>query len=338
MRTRDFSMLRAIAVRQRGLTLVELMIALVLGLLLVIAMSAVFVSSSMSRREVQLSADVIENGRYGIDIMDRELVQTGFYGTLANPAGTFNDMCSTTVVDGSNNDWRHSLQIHAIGLNNSDANPTCLTTRKLGTDAIFIQRASTCRLGETGCAVEANTQAYIQVSSCGTEYSTNPFVVDVGLATTFTLKDKDCTAVSAEKRRLIRRIYFISTTDALQSMDITPGGAQTPVTLMEGIEQMQIEYAIDSDGDGSVDSYSSTPTAADWQNTVGIRLWLLARSTETSRNTATAMTFTMGDCVYTTANALCNTTPSATPTTPQLKRRVYNSFISFATPKLRRES
>ncbi len=329
------------AARQHGLTLIELMIAMVLGLLLVIAMSAVFVSSSTSRREVQISADVIENGRYGIDVLGRELTQAGFYGTLATAdgAGTFNDMCSTAVVDASNNDWRHSLQIYAVGLNNGDASPSCLTgLRKDGTDAIFIQRASTCRLGETGCATETNQQAYLQISACGTEYGANPFVVDVGLASTFTLKDKDCSTVSAEKRRLIRRIYFINTSDQLQSMDITPAGAQTPVTLVEGIEQMQIEYAIDSNLDGSVDSYNSTPAATDWQNVVGARLWLLAKSTETSRNTAAAMTFTMGDCVYTTVNGLCNTTPGTPPTTQQLKRRVYNTFITFTTPKLRRES
>jgi type IV pilus assembly protein PilW len=322
---------------QRGLTLIELMIALVLGLLLVIAMSAVFVSSSMSRREVQMSADVIENGRYGIDILNRELTQAGFYGTLANPAGTLNDMCST-ITAGAPANWRDSLLIHASGLNNTDANPACLT-RKAGTDAIFIQRASTCRLGETGCGAEVpTTQAYIQVSSCGTEYSTTPYVVDLGGASTFTLKGKDCTSVSTEKRRLVRRVYFISTNDELRSMDITPAGAQTPVTLVEGIEQMQIEYAIDGSGDGSVDTFTSTPTAAEWPNVIGVRLWLLAKSTETSRNAAAAMTFTMGDCTYTTANSACNTVPSSTPTTPQLKRRVYNTFISFATPKLRRES
>jgi type IV pilus assembly protein PilW len=328
------------AARQHGLTLIELMIAMVLGLLLVIAMSAVFVSSSTSRREVQLSADVIENGRYGIDVLGRELAQAGFYGPLitTSGAGSFNDMCSTVVVDASNNDWRHSLQIHAAGLNNNDTSPSCLAGRKAGTDAIFIQRASTCRLGETGCASEAGDQAYIQVSSCGAEYGSNPFVLDVGLAGAFTLKDKDCSTASAEKRRLIRRIYFINASEQLQSMDITPAGAQAPVTLVEGIEQMQIEYAIDGDLDGSADSYNSAPAAADWPNVVGIRLWLLAKSTETSRNAAAAMTFTMGDCVFTSVNGLCNTTPGTPPTTQQLKRRVYSTSIIFTSPKLRRES
>ncbi|GGH55775.1 hypothetical protein GCM10010975_13720 [Comamonas phosphati] len=322
------------------------MIAMLLGLLLVIAMSAVFVSSSTSRREIQLSADVIENGRYGIDVLGRELAQAGFYGTLVKPssakpfaANLVDGICSTVVVDASTNpDWLNSLPIHVVGLNNGDTSPACLTTRKAGTDAIFIQRASTCRLGETDCAVETGDQAYLQVSSCGSEYGGKPFVVDMGLAATFTLKDKDCTTVSAEKRRLIRRIYFINSSDQLQSMDITPAGAQTPVTLVEGIEQMQIEYAIDSDLDGSVDSYSSTPLAADWPNVIGIRLWLLAKSTETSRNAAAAMTFTMGDCVFTTVNGLCNTTPGTPPTTQQLKRRVYNTSITFTSPKLRRES
>src|SRR5450830_1057037 len=82
--------------RQHGLTLIELMVALVVGLLLVIAMSAIFVNSSTSRRELALSAEVIEHGRYGLDVLDRELSQTGFYGTLATPTGsTVVDMCST---------------------------------------------------------------------------------------------------------------------------------------------------------------------------------------------------------------------------------------------------
>lgn len=330
---------------QQGLTLIELMIGMVLGLLLVIVMSALFVSSSTSRREVQLSADVIENGRYSVDVLSRELAQAGFYGTLATTSGSgsFNDMCSTAVLDVSENDWRHSLEIHAMGLNNDDANPDCLKTRKVGTDAIFVQRASTCRLGETGCAGEAADQAYIQVSSCGTEYASNPFVVDIGLTTTFTLKDKDCSAVSTERRRLIRRIYFINTSDELQSMDITPAGAQTPVTLVEGIEQMQIVYAIDDDRDGAVDSYrydtpaSSPPSATDWPNVVGIELWLLARSTDTSRNAAAAMTFTMGDCTFTTANGQCNASLGTNLTTPQFKRSVYQTAITFTSPKMRRE-
>lgn len=308
---------------QRGVTLVELMVALVIGLLLVVAMSAIFVNSSTSRRELALSAEVIENGRYGLDLLSRELSQTGFYGTLSTPSGTtLDDVCSTDPVK-----WANSLQVHVTGFNNAAVDPTCIT-RKAGTDAIFIQRVSTCRVGETECDAESNKQAYLQVSECGDEYNTTPFVLDKGLEATFTLQTKPCDGTTkSEKRRVIRRIYYISTASALSYIDIRLDGPTTPVALVEDIEQMQLEYAIDSDGDGSIDSFSSTPAVADWANVIGARVWLLARSTSESRNAANATSFTLGD-----------TTVNITAASSNLKRRMYSTYISFVTPKSRGES
>ena len=308
--------------RQRGLTLVELMVAMAVGLLLVIAMTAIFVNSSASRRELALSAEVIENGRYGLDVLDRELSQTGFYGTLTTPTGnTAVDMCSTDPVV-----WAGSLVNHVTGLNNSAASPACLT-RKVGTDAIFVQRASTCQVGEVECDAESDKQAYLQVSECGLEYNATPFVLDKGLKTTFTLQSKACdSAIKAGKRRVIRRIYYISTASALSYIDITPNGISTPVALVEDIEQMQFEYAVDSDGDGTIDSFSSTP--ATWADVIGVRVWLLARSTSASRNAADATTFKLS----------ADTTVDIPAASSNLKRRVYSTYISFVMPKARKES
>lgn len=306
--------------RQHGVTLVELMVALVIGLLLVIAMSAIFVNSSTSRRELALSAEVIENGRYGLDLLTRELSQAGFYGTLSTPSGTtLDDVCSTDPVK-----WASSLQVHVTGFNNTADDPTCIT-RKAGTDAIFLQRSSTCRIGETECDAESNNQAYLQVSECGEEYNSTPLILDKGLKTTFTLQTKPCDGTTkAEKRRVIRRLYYISAASALNYVDIRLDGPSTPVSVVEDIEQMQFEYAVDSDGDGTVDSFSSTPT--DWAKVIGARVWLLARSTGASRNAANASSFTMAD-----------TTVNIAASSSNLKRRVYSTYISFVTPKMRRE-
>lgn len=306
--------------RQLGVTLIELMVALAIGLLLVIAMSAIFVNSSTSRRELALSAEVIENGRYGLDLLTRELSQAGFYGTLSAPTGnTLANVCSFSQTE-----WADSLLIHVKGLNNTDADPTCLT-RKADTDAIFLQRSSTCRIGETECDAESDKQAYLQVSECGEEYNSTPFILDKGLEATFILKTKLCDGMThAEKRRLIRRIYYISAASALSYIDIRLDGPTTPVALVEDIEQMQFEYAVDSDGDGTVDSFSSTPT--DWAKVIGARVWLLARSTGASRNAANASSFTMAD-----------TTVNIAASSSNLKRRVYSTYISFVTPKMRRE-
>ena len=306
--------------RMRGLTLVEMMVAMVIGMVIVAGLSTVFVNTSVARNEVELSADVIENGQYALVALSRDLAQTGFYGTLVTPAGGNIDLCSTDPAV-----WATSLTAYAVGLNNADADPPCLA-RKPGTDAIFIQRASTCTTTEAGagCAEDAG-QAYLQVSECGMEYSLIPYVVARGNDPALALQTKSCDGTRAPKRRLVRRFYYVSVGNVLSSVDITPAGVLPAVALVENIEQMQIEYAVDVDGDGTPDAFSPTP--ADWTLVIGARLWLLARSATTSRNGSAALTFQMSDTRFDVPEATLN-----------FKRRVYSTYVAFLTPKSRRES
>ncbi|MDT3678179.1 MAG: PilW family protein [Burkholderiaceae bacterium] len=310
---------------QAGLTLVETMIAMAIGLVIVAALSAVFVGSSHSRREVQSSADTIETGRYAADLLARELSAAGFLGTLVKPVGTTVAICSTAVAD-----WSDSLAVHAVGLNNGEADPACFA-RKPGTDAIFVQRASTCTAGSPGCEAESAANAYLQVSECGSEYGVTPSVLAVGGdSSSFTLKTKDCAAATAAKRKLIRRAYFVSAADVLSYVDLGLAGPSAAVPLVEDVEQLQFSYAFDADGDGTAECFASTLAGcvgAEWPQVVGVRVWVLSRSESTSRNAAAAMQFVMDDTtIDVPASASGN-----------LKRRVYTTYVPFVTPKSRRE-
>lgn len=300
--------------RQRGLTLVELMVAMAVSLLLLAALTAVFINSNSARREIDLSAEVMENGRYASDVLGRELAQTGFYGTLVAVPGNTLDLsklCSSALAD-----WTASLGLPVFGVLDTDAKPSCLASRKSGTDALFVQRVSTCAVGETGCAAESNNFAYLQVSECGTEYGSTPFVLATGGAGsgTFTLQNKACSAAgSAPKRKLIRRIYYISADNQLSYQEIGLTTNQAPVVLVDGIEDMQVEYGIDGDVDGSINVFKATPDAGEWANAIGLRVGVQALSSSPSRQTQPG-------------------------TTDNLKRRVYNTFISFEAPTLKRQS
>lgn len=335
-----------------GFTLVELMIGLVLGLLIVIAVSSLFVSSSTTRREVELSADVIENGRYAVDLMGRELSQSGFYGTIQTVSGATNSPCSTTVTD-----LEGTLAIHVAAFNSKPSSsvsaPACLNdiptsedsakqvNVKADTDVIFIQRLSTCFVGEVDsfgvsvCDALSDKKAYLQVSEC---FSKNPGAVIVaeGVAAKFTFETKSCDGATSARRELIRRFFFIDGDNVLRYADITLDGAQPAVALVENIEQMQIEYGIDdmasgaAGSDGSIDRYTSTPSDTELPQVLGVRLWLLARSSDLSKNTNGAMSFEMGD--FQGGDLLTFASADRNP-----KRRVYSTFISFTTPKARVE-
>lgn len=67
---------------QSGLSLVELMVAITIGLLLLAGLATVFATSSQTHREQLKSAQLIENGRYAIDLIAQDLHHAGYYGDL----------------------------------------------------------------------------------------------------------------------------------------------------------------------------------------------------------------------------------------------------------------
>lgn len=65
---------------QQGLSLVELMVAMVIGVILIGAVLQVFTGSSQTYRLTQANARVQESGRMGLDILSRAIRNAGYYG------------------------------------------------------------------------------------------------------------------------------------------------------------------------------------------------------------------------------------------------------------------
>ncbi len=64
--------------RQRGLSLIELMITLVLGLIIIAAVFNMYAGSSRSARYTEGLQSMQENGRYGVSVLQRGLRLAGF--------------------------------------------------------------------------------------------------------------------------------------------------------------------------------------------------------------------------------------------------------------------
>ena len=71
------------AVRQRGLSLVELMVAMVIGLLLIGGVIQIFASNKQGYLTHQALSRVQENGRYAMEILSRNVRMAGFTGCAA---------------------------------------------------------------------------------------------------------------------------------------------------------------------------------------------------------------------------------------------------------------
>jgi type IV pilus assembly protein PilW len=80
---------------------------------------------------------------------------------------------------------------------------------------------------------------------------------------------------------LINRTYSVSASNAMQLTTLdTASGSVTTRELFPGIVNLQAYYGLDTDADGSIDTFTAvTPTSnAGWRQLVAVRMAVVARS------------------------------------------------------------
>lgn len=310
----------AIGRASRGFTLVELMVALVLGLFLLIGLVTLLVSNVFTRSELDKSSRQIESGRYAIQLLSEDLQNAGYLGAAASTAFAASTpiACPTQVADlgfvPETNPGTSKMPLPLYGLSTA---PSCISNVMANTAMLVVSRVSTNAVLTTA---KVATETYLQVSNCSTDIV--PFAIGNGTAT-FDLTKKDCTTPEV-LRKVVQHIYFVSTCNVCGT-DTTPtlkmaeyvNGAMTVVPLVEGIENLQFDYGMDTDGDGAPDCYTSNPTSppvtetaacpvttpaydwtadakANWANVMAVRVHVLARNTEKSASWTDTRKYDMG--------------------------------------------
>lgn len=312
----------------RGLTLVEIMIALVLSLLLSAGAIQIYLSNKTSYETSEALSRIQENGRFAIEFLTKEIRMAGFVG------------CSVTKiansVDDTSGNWKYDFNNSVLGFDGGNSTfPSEISSNVIsGSDAIIISRGDDTDLyidshvassatihltsnhdikqGEILMIADCiNSQAGIfQMSNVNNNNTIDVVDHNTGSGTTpgnctKILKGNfDCSdlsgAVSAdynEESKLLRMknsIFYIangrnnSQGAAIPSLYHTylaaGGGNAVALTeeLLEGIENFQILYGIDTDAtaDGVANRYVTANNVTDWNKVTSVRLFLLARSIE----------------------------------------------------------
>ncbi len=330
---------------QRGFSLVELMVAMVISLLVLIGLSSIFISSNRSSIEMRKSTQQQENGRYASQLLYDDLMLAGYLSEfdsspMMSPA-TLPDICSTDMTA-----LLSGLPLHVQGVNNATVTPACLADLKAGTDIIVVKRASTCVAGATGCDAFLANAPHFQASLCtpsdgsnseltfgvnsNADYAANYFAFSKSQGD-FTRRKTSCGITLADIRRYLVNIYFIANNNVagdgiptLKRAEIGAAGFSI-VPLVDGIENMQVQYGVDTDNDGVPDSYTSDPaTVANWRSAMAAHIYLLARNTVSTPGYSDTRTYVLGD-------------ETVGPLGDTYKRRVYSTAVQFVNPSWRRQ-
>ena len=306
----------------RGMSLIELMVALAIGLILVAGLATLFANSSQSGNELEKSIRQMENGHYAIDLLNDDIKMAGYYGELSIDGITYStpNACATALGSLGWDNAAATIPTFVSGLSATQAAAlSCLPNRASGSPALVLRRLDPTALTP---ASAASGTAYVQTSRCETDPNATRLIIS-STAADFTLRDLNCTTLN-NVRRYVSRVYYVAscnecgsdTTPTLKRAEISP--AQVTVSpLAEGIEEVAFEFGFDTDGDGVPDIYraalSGTAGAADnaWNNVVATRVYLLSRSVDKSTGFVDGKTYSMG---------LAGTRG---PFTDNYKRRVY---------------
>ncbi|WP_207887521.1 PilW family protein [Pseudomonas sp. 30_B] len=280
---------------QRGFSMIEVMIAMALGLVILLAVTVIFTNNSRTRSEMEKSGRQVENGRYALTLLSDEISNAGFWGEAGtqNVPATLPPLCPLSAAEVSD-----ALGVPVQGGSVSGSAPSCISTAKSASDYLAIRRASTCATGSSGCDAFVADYFHLQVSACATKTPGVPLVKTV--AADLTAKKRDCTT-AAPIYRLLSRVYFISGADVLSRVELENGVYSGATQLVEGIEQLHFEYGLDTAPvarDGAVDLFTATPTATQWPDVVAIRIWLVARNLEKTPGYVDGRTYQLGGSSY----------------------------------------
>lgn len=292
-------------VRQQGSSLIELMIATTLGLIILAGTTAIFARNSRAHDEIRKANQQIENGRYAAALLTEDFRNAGYLAEfdpskLPTPASA--DPCATDLPT-----LRAGLAVPVQGINNAVTPLSCISDLKPGSDIIIMRRVNACAVGDADCEPLLNNVIYLQASGCN-----NATELGSGKPSTYVVLDRDRMALNRTKIDCLTpaplhqyqvNIYFIAQNlkpgDGIPTLKRAELGAQgfSIVPLVEGIENLQVEYGIDSltAPTGMAAAYISEPASLDeWRRTVSARIHLLARNLDPSMGFVDTKTYSIG--------------------------------------------
>jgi type IV pilus assembly protein PilW len=297
------------AIKQRGVSLVELMVSITIGLILLAGVLSIFFSSKVTYFANEKTARLQENGRVALDLVVHDIRGSGYMGcarsvpftSLLNTpnsmlwnyaiplqgyesdglgtwapaiaAGTLNPApvpaSDVVVLRGPTRDGRASrVEANLGGL---DSSPEVLDTPTIDIgDIVMITDCTASSVFQVSNYISGAPNGTIEHDSGGT----NPgnATEDLGWLYTAGSRVAELTTVT----------YYVGLDPVSNEPALfrQTGSTQPADLLIEGVEALQLAYAVDTNGDRIADVYRSASGVTNWDNVLSVTLSMLIRSVE----------------------------------------------------------
>ena len=317
---------------QAGMSLVELMVGLVLGLFVVAVMGAVYLGSRSTFVAQESGSRLQENGRFVMDTIANDLRMSGFRGCLgAEPVdNTLNTPTALLYnfaepIWGSHYTgaaWSPALSAPATTLGALPAGDVLVVRRPSGLGwSLIAEMASTSAeltitptpnftIGDLLVVADCAGAAVLQATNAAPGAGGSIQHMMGGGAVPGVARNALSRAYANDARvwRMQTLIYYLAAS-ARRSGEVAlwvyanPAydGAAQASELVSGVERMALTYGVDTDGDFAADRFQSADAVANWGLVVSARIELLlvgasdARATVVQPYVFAGQTITPGD-------------------------------------------
>lgn len=294
---------------ENGLSLIELMISLLLGSVLTLGVVNLYSETKTNYFQDEQTYRMQEGARYALRLLSRELSMSGYpLGIIDASVVTVNgvaDDCGVTAAA----DWALDP---TVSLEHSDnvtatinATYSCITDTSIlemgsgGSDLLVVKRsADRATYSDGTLTANASLSAdarYFRVANGGNDAS-----IVLG---SDVLTPADTTAGSGVDlweyytKIFVIMNYAIEVGDGIPTLAVSnldASGMGFPEAYVEGVEKMNLEFGIDSDDDGIVDYFDPTPVAANIDDAIAVRIYLLMRSIDPIGNYTNDKSYLLG--------------------------------------------
>ncbi|MCC5796411.1 MAG: PilW family protein [Methylophaga sp.] len=276
---------------QKGLSLIELMVAIVIGLLLVAGVTQLFANNSQIYNVQDNRARIQENGRYALHALTEAIQRAGYIGCATRSAPNITNTLNSNPA--FLEDFAVSLQgNNATGPNTWIPSQDASITNPLsGNDIITVRTGigspirvlahdnSNQQIG-LGTNHGLATNDIVMVSDCLSAVILqienvvgNDIIYDNSIDLQFDIPSAHITRLAT------RSLYIRANPDGLPALYQRINN-DAPQELVSGIENLQILFGEDTNQDGAANVYISANAVSDWSDVVSVRVTLDATSIE----------------------------------------------------------
>lgn len=291
---------RRITAARAGFSLVELMLALTLSLALLLGMVAAHQQAGRLARRAETLGRLQDAARLALAVIEADLRMANYWGlhsradwitNRANPGGALPAPFSAaqgeriSLCGGGGSQWAIRLEQYVEGSNGGYGLACAATGGAVpGADTLTIRRAADAApaaLDPQRVHVQSTrTQGVLFVPAAGCTSTSNAACLPAGYL-----------PATSQSRVLLVRTYYVSPSStqrpglpALRRKSLgnvnsaSAGGAMTDEELVAGVEDLQLRFGVDTDGDANLDAYVDPGAIPAGARVVAATVWLRVRS------------------------------------------------------------